>query len=131
MSTTVIHGRDEINGSNDPVNLTDNKLHIAQFVWDTNTLSWIRQTGSSGTGTDVTVTNFPSVQNVDQAARKMLIDSVNPNAIYIGQAAIGSGTSSPAWRIQKITITGPNTDISWSGSNFTAVWDDRASLSYT
>jgi hypothetical protein len=60
-----LFGKDSITGSNDPVSITNNNLHVAQYVWDTNTLSWIKQTGSSGaTGSDVTVTNFPATQTV-------------------------------------------------------------------
>lgn len=132
MSTAIIYGKDENTGSTDPVNLTDSKLHIAQYVWDTNTLSWIRQTGGgTAPGTDVTVTNFPTVQTVQDVARTTLVDASNPVEVYVGEAAIGSSTASSAWRIQQITIAGPVVDIKFSGSAFNSVWDNRTSLTYS
>jgi hypothetical protein len=129
--SSVIHGQNSIDQSVKPAHVSDNAIHVAQYVWDTNTLSWIKQTGGTGAGTDVTVTNFPAVQTTDSAARKLEVDANNPAIIYIGEAAIGAGTSSAAWRIQKIMISGSNVEILYSGNNFTAIWDNRASLSYT
>lgn len=64
MSVSLF-GKDSVTGSNDPVSISSNNLHVAQYIWDINTLSWIKQTGSSGAaGTDVTVTNFPATQTV-------------------------------------------------------------------
>jgi hypothetical protein len=56
-----ISGQDVITGAIDQVKLSGNNLNVAQYVWDTNSLSWVKQTGSAGgAGTDVTVTNFPA-----------------------------------------------------------------------
>lgn len=37
---------------------------VANYVWDTNSLSWIKSTGGTGSGTEVEVTNFPATQAV-------------------------------------------------------------------
>jgi len=136
--STVIYGKDEITLSNDPVNLTQNKLHIAQYVWDTNTLSWIRQTGSAGTGTDVTVTNFPSTQqvsgNVGTTPVAKRYDQVDDTLAYLGDADVGSSESSSVWRIQRLEFTaGGSVTITFAdgNDNFDNNWTNRASLSYS
>jgi hypothetical protein len=44
----------------------EGKRFVANYLWDTNTLSWVRETTNSGTGTgaEVQVTNFPAVQAI-------------------------------------------------------------------
>lgn len=39
-------------------------LKTAQLVWDTNTLAWVNSTASSGSGPEVSVSNFPATQAV-------------------------------------------------------------------
>lgn len=57
--------------------------------------------------------------------------SANP-VLYLGEAAAGSATSAPVWRIQKVDTTS-GVAITWAGgtTNFSSVWDNRASLSYS
>lgn len=56
-------------------------------------------------------------------------------AVYIGYAAPGTAKSAAAWQIRKITYDSNNniTDIQFaSGVNdYTKVWDDRATYSYS
>lgn len=90
--STAIRGTDELTGSNDPVNISQNKLHIAQYVWDVNTLSWVRQTGASGgAGTDVVVTNFPSTQQVSGTVSNPTYakryEQVSSTLAYLGDAS--------------------------------------------
>lgn len=63
------------------------------------------------------------------------IEYSGDNAIYIGEAIPGSGTSSASWRIKKLTYSGDNvTDIKWAEGDsltFNKNWDDRASYSYS
>lgn len=64
--TTQITGKSPVTGSFDEVYVTNNGFHINQYVWDTATLNWIKQSSSgSGTGTDVNITNssIPVSQN--------------------------------------------------------------------
>jgi hypothetical protein len=139
--STVIYGKDSVTGSNDPVNLSDNKLHIAQYVWDTNTLSWIRQTGGSGgVGTEVSITNFPAVQPVSGTVTTTLpvyakrYDQVDASTAYLGEADVGSAESSAVWRIQRLSFT-VDGDLSVvfadANANFDNVWANRLSLSYS
>lgn len=53
------------------------------------------------------------------------------NVDYVGEAAIGTLTSSASWRVKKIDST-TGTIIQWAGSGtFDQVWDNYASLSYS
>lgn len=68
---------------------------------------------------------------VQEVPLDTLIDEVDANTTYVGQASYGTATSSPLWRIKKITISGSITTIRFADNGrFTQVWDDRASLSY-
>lgn len=134
--SVAIRGVDELTGSNDPVNISQNKLHIAQYVWDTNTLSWIRQTGgASGPGTEVTVTNFPATQQVQVVGvpqYALRYDYVDATTSYLGKAAVGSSESGSVWQIQKLVFNGDDVSIYWADGDslFNNNWSNRASLSY-
>jgi hypothetical protein len=61
------------------------------------------------------------------------IDATGVGGItYIGESVPGAATSTASWRIQKITIAGTLTTITWAagGSKFDQIWDNRASLTY-
>ncbi len=50
---------------------------------------------------------------------------------YVGEAAIGTATSAPLWRIKKVDTTS-GIIIQWAGTGvFDQVWDNRASLTYS
>lgn len=57
------------------------------------------------------------------------------NVIYIGESQPGTATSSPNWRIKKLTYNSNNmvTDIKWAGgtNEFTKIWDNRTSYTYS
>lgn len=130
-----IRGTDEFTGSHDLVNISQNKLHIAQYVWDTDTLSWIRQSGSTGgVATDVAVTNLPSVYRATKAPYAKRYDEPDVNTAYYGEATVGSFNNSPVWKIKKLTISG-NTVVSIQyadgNTNYDNTWDNRYSLSYS
>lgn len=60
-----------------------------------------------------------------------LVDE-NSNITYIGKAAPGTLSSSPNWKIQRIVDTNGDLEIRWADSaNFSQVWDNRSSLSYS
>ena len=135
--STAIRGVDELTGSNDPVNITQNKLHIAQYVWDVNTLSWVRQTGASGgAGTDVVVTNFPNTTQISGTVSLQVyakrFDEVDSTTSYIGEALAGSSENSAVWRIQKVVMSGNDVTTTFAdgNTNFDNVWTNRASLTY-
>ena len=50
---------------------------------------------------------------------------------YVGEASIGSATSSAVWRIRKIDNTS-GLILEWAGAGaFNQIWDNRASLTYS
>jgi hypothetical protein len=61
-------------------------------------------------------------------------DFVNDNLIYRGEAAVGTLDSQSAWRIRRLTIASDD-DVTeeWANgnANFSNVWDNRASYSYS
>ncbi len=61
------------------------------------------------------------------------IHKPNQNLSFIGKAEIGSVDSGAVWQIQRITVASKVTSFLWANGNdeFTNVWDDRESLSYS
>jgi hypothetical protein len=142
--STALFGKDAITGAQDPVSITNNALHTNQYVWDTATLTWIKQVQSSSTGTsaDVNITNtsIPVTQNGSWTVNTIApvyskrYDQVNDTLAYLGDAVVGSSMSSSVWRIQKLDFgaTGSVTITFADGNtNFDNVWNNRASLSYS
>jgi len=143
MSITLF-GKDAITGSQDPVSITNNALHTNQYIWDTATLTWIKQVQSNSTGpsTDVNITNtsIPVTQNGSWTVNTVAptyakrYDQVDDTLAYLGDAVVGSVTSTASWRIQKLVfgVTGSVTITFADGNtNFDNVWNNRASLSYS
>jgi hypothetical protein len=142
--STALFGKDAITGAQDPVVITNNALHTNQYVWDTATLSWIKQVQNSSTGTsaDVNITNtsIPVSQNGAWTVTTLptlyskRYDQVSDVLAYLGDASVGSATSGSVWRIQKLVFTtGGSVTITFAdgNTNFDNVWDNRASLSYS
>lgn len=110
--STFITGKSPVTGSHDEVFVTGNGFHVNQYVWDTNTLNWIKQASSGGgTGTEVTVTNasIPVTQSG--------VWSVGVNNFPATQAVTQSGswniavsnfpvTQSVSWSGQSVSVTG-------------------------
>jgi hypothetical protein len=140
MSGQLI-AKNPLNNTYENVAGTSGALHVAQYVWDTNTLAWVKQTGSSGAvGSDVVVTNFPAVQEVSgtvatsAAVYTKRFDQADSTTAYLGEAAVGSSEASGVWRIKKLTF-GVDGDVSIlfadGDTSFDNVWSNRASLSYS
>lgn len=142
--STALFGKDAITGAQDPVSITNNALHTNQYVWDTATLTWIKQVQSSSTGTssDVNITNtsIPVTQNGSWTVNTVApsyakrYDQVDDTLAYLGDAAVGSSISTASWRIQKLEfgVTGSVTITFADGNtNFDNIWNNRASLSYS
>jgi hypothetical protein len=68
----------------------------------------------------------------DSMAYARQTDFVGEDVIYKGEAEAGSLTSSPLWRIRKITIVNDDISETWANGNtdFDKVWDDRYTLNY-
>jgi hypothetical protein len=62
----------------------------------------------------------------------VLLDDTNPALLYVGEAASGSSTSAPSWRIKRVDLSS-GVILVWAdgNSNFDNVWDNRASLTYS
>lgn len=94
--------------------------------------------GGSSNGNDSFIDGGTSsgygVITVGGVAYAQVIDVVSDYLIYKGWAAVGSLTSSPLWRIQKIVI-GFDDDVTktWADGDaeFDNIWDNRLSLTYS
>lgn len=55
--------------------------------------------------------------------------------LYLGDAAPGSATSDPVWRIRKYTVDGNSmvtkVEFAEGNGNFDNIWNNRATLSYS
>lgn len=144
MSTSLF-AKDAVTGSNDAVALSNNNLHVAQYVWDTNTLSWIKQSvttesGAPASNVNVTNTSIPVTQSgtwtvvTSAPTYAKRYDSVDSTTSYLGNAAVGSSESSSVWQVQKL-VFGVDGDvtITWADGDalFNNSWTNRASLSYS
>lgn len=67
----------------------------------------------------------------DQASR-IAEDSITAGVYYVGKADIGTLDSAPDWKIKKLDKTGIALEVTWADSgDYTQVWDDRESLTYS
>lgn len=94
--------------------------------------------GSKGTFTDSSGNfTFPQVAianslPVNDVALAIQIDVASSTVTYIGKALPGTATSAATWQIKKIDSTsGTSITFASGNSNFSQVWDNRASLSYS
>ena len=70
------------------------------------------------------------VAGIEESIR---IDEVSSSITYFGFAKIGSLTSSPVWKIKKMTVSGTVTAFTFANGSelYDQIFDDRASLTYT
>lgn len=71
--------------------------------------------------------------DISDVPQKQEIDFVGDTIIYKGWTQPGTLSSDALWKIQRITFTGVDKDVTyeWADSgNYTQIWDDRASLTY-
>lgn len=75
----------------------------------------------------------PGIAEEDVVYAKQ-VDFISDSLFYKGEAAVGSLTSAPLWRVRK-TVLAVDGDVSetWASgnANFDKVWDDRLSLVYS
>ncbi len=72
-------------------------------------------------------------QPVSGGAQAIQLDSTTTaNTVYVGVAPPGTATSSGSWQIQKID-TSSGVGVTWANGNgdYSNIWDNRASLSYS
>ena len=60
------------------------------------------------------------------------IDTIDDNTSYVWFADVGKLTSDPVWQIMKLDTSNGDLLVQYADSwNFTQVWDDKASLTYS
>lgn len=80
-------------------------------------------------------TVFPTGETVVASVTVPLatrLDEASATVTYVGKAKMGSADASAVWQIQKISVSGNVTSITWADSNsaYDNVWNNRASLTY-
>lgn len=101
---------------------TEGVSKVAMLSWNTSTLSWERMTSSGGSS------------GGEVGTKTKRIDQASATTLYIGEAAPGTSTSLPAWKVRRITLTasGDPVAIEYASSGmYSAIWDNRNSLSYS
>jgi hypothetical protein len=110
------------------------------FVWDINTLTWVKGTTATGALGDATAANQvignASLASIDskisiQQLALQFDGSASP-LLYLGEATPGSATASAVWRIMRFDTTSGVKGLWANGAaTFSNVWDNRAALSYS
>lgn len=126
----------------------DGAVRNKNYVWDTNSLSWVAATGSLVDGQNVSINNWPvtgsgnlkvaiqednvGISGGGSSPKAVRTDQASATILYVGKAAAGSSAGSAAWSIQRID-TSSGTVITWADGNTNEdnVWNNRASLSYS
>ena len=139
----ALHAIDSLDGQVVSVEASDKKLEVSNFVWDTDTLSWVRQSqySSGGPASDVVVVSTPALTdaqlratpvNVTEAELSQRVEDLD-TTLYIGKAAVGSAESSSLWKIKRTTFVGSLIVTEWANgsSSFNNSWDARASYTYS
>jgi hypothetical protein len=138
-----IHGIDVLSGQTSSISSEEKRLAIANFVWDTDSLTWVRaiQGTSGGTSSNVNVLSTvgltdtqlrasPVTTTADTKAQR--VDDLG-TTLYVGKAALGASAGGAVWQIKKITEVGTELATQWANGNslYNNVWDDRTSLTYS
>jgi len=132
-------GRDGIDGKDGPIGPMPKhesrgdaiRFEQSEGVWG----KWVRLGGHStggGIGKDSVLQLIESYLEIGMSQYNKLIDTVG-TIKYIGESLPGTASSSASWRIKKVDLTDEDIEITWADgtSEFTKVWDDRASYDYT
>jgi hypothetical protein len=76
------------------------------------------------------------------AVQKVIVDDQGAGTVYVGEAAVGSLTADPVWRVRRLvtaagitpveyaTVAAGNPDASDRPGRFDHIWDNRAALTY-
>ena len=101
------------------------------MAWQPSTLSYVSLSldsagnlNTNGAGGTITTVSVEELTNLQVASATIT---------YIGNAAIGSATSSAVWKIKRLDSTGGNTVILYAGGapTYNQIFDNRAALSYS
>lgn len=106
-----------------------NVKQVSGDTWQTS-IATIAGISSPATENDFALPTRP----LASTAYALQMDESDSTVTYVGLAVVGSLTSDPLWRIQKIdqSVAGM-TSVTWAGGSnaFEQVWDDRTSLTYS
>lgn len=73
--------------------------------------------------------------SVTPLAIRYIVDSGDTLIYYLGRAAVGSGTGSAVWQLQRMTYSATTDDVivEWADGNsdFDNIFDNREALSYS
>jgi hypothetical protein len=98
------------------------------FMWDSLSNQWVPRTVQ-----EFAAVILPILENDLNTQYNKLVDVIDPLTMYVGEALPGTATSSPTWRIKKITeISGGDISVLWAdgSADFSRIWDNRATLNY-
>lgn len=138
-----LHAIDSLDGQPVSIGASNRKLEISNFIWDTDTLSWVRQSqySSGGPTSNVNVIGTVGITDTQLRAAPLAITEAElsqrvddlDTTMYVGKATTGTSDSSSLWKIKKITFSGSEIITKWANgnSNYTNSWDARASYSYS
>jgi hypothetical protein len=118
------HGFLQLSSETSGYDYVEGVYKVANYVWDTDSLAWVRAT-QDATGGSGTTTVATKAKRFDQASASTL---------YIGEADPGTATSSPSWKIKRVTFSagGDPTAIEYAAVGAaTQIWDNRVALSYS
>lgn len=97
---------------------------VGVYVWDTDTLSWVRATSLGGSSSGTVTAPLVLSKRFD----------FQGNVIYLGEADPGVATSSPAWRIRRVEFDlngNPASSLLAGSGARNQIWDNRSLLSYS
>jgi hypothetical protein len=116
-----------------PINYHPQPQIVENRVFDVDEMDWVAMTQTSVTVGELTVSgvavsNLPENYDPSNYAVRLAEDG---NILYVGEAPIGSATSSSVWRVKKVD-TSSGVIITWAGGGaFNQIWNNYATLTYT
>lgn len=134
---------DDLSGLLQRVNASDGNLRIANFIWDTDTLSWVKQSQGSAGGPSSDVSVISTVGITNSQLRAAPIETTNPSKasrvddqgtiIYIGYALPGVVDGGSTWAIKRVQTVGEELRTEWANgvSTYTHSWSLRTGYTYS
>lgn len=138
-----LHGINDLTQRTSHLEVSDNKLKVANYVWDTDTLSWVRQSQGSGGGpsSDVNVIGTVGLTNSQLRAAPVETTSATQasrmdeqgNILYVGYAAPGTADGGFTWAIKRVQTVGDELRTEWANgvSTYTHSWSLRTGYTYS
>ena len=69
---------------------------------------------------------------VEDDILKSIVDSTDPNSIYIGKASCGANINAAVWQIQRVITAASIITTEWADGDgkYDNIWANRATLTY-